>query len=108
MGDALLMAGTITAAVVSTRRASARVERKVDEHTEKVDTKLDKIQQQTDSRLDERITKAVEKVAAEHPGLVSNAVATQAVTLLLDAILESNLDDDDDTTRHFRRRLHER
>jgi hypothetical protein len=109
MGDGLLMAGTVTAAVVTSRRTRSKLDTKIDAHTERVDERLTTIQKQTDSRLDERIKAAVEIVARDHPGLVSNAVATQAVTLLLDAILESQLEDDEsEHGRHFRRRLHER
>ena len=67
--------------------------------------KIEEVRRQTDGRLDERIQQAVRSVAAEHPGMISNAVATEAVRDLLDAFVTASLrDDDDPTPRRHRRR----
>ena len=101
LGDALLAAGTVTAATVTAY--FARGARQVGRHNA---TKLDEIERRVDARQGELIKTAVEQVAREHPHLVSDAVLTEIMRDLLDALIGANLTDDEYRELHERRYRH--
>ena len=95
------VAGTIVCSAVSAASVHyARHARRLGQDNASM---LTTIRRQTAPRMDNRIRQAVLEVAKEQPGLIDEAVATEAVRDLLDAILGTQLPDDE------RRRLrHER
>lgn len=88
-GDIVLTIGSIVVATISTYGArQARHARKMGEANA---VRIDRVQRQTSSDLDARIRRAVLTVESDHPGLIDQAVATEAIRDLLHALVELNL-----------------
>lgn len=90
IGDAILASGGVIAARVGLVRSKETRQQIAEVHRVGV-RNADRLTKLADQKQDRRIRAAVEDYARDHPGLISEAVATEAMRDLLDAIIAVNL-----------------
>ena len=102
VGDGLLAAGAVTAAVVGRRAIGQARDEAARAHDvgQANSAKLDAL---ADASMNERIEGAVQEYAAAHPHIVGEAVMFEAMRDLFDAIIAANLDTPADRRRITRR-----
>lgn len=103
IGDAILATGGVVAARIGIVR-SKETRAKIQEVAEVGERNSGHLALLTDRRQERRIKQAVAEYARDHPGLITSAVATEALRELLDVFISGNLDEDERGAgyrRHF-------